>query len=62
MPLNKFIDNLTKQASEQPLVAVGIGAAFLQAASKFLNANAARNNSKTYKKEIDRRVKKSQKS
>lgn len=59
--MNEFLENLKKQASDNPIVAVGVGAAFLQAASKFLNANSARANSKTYKKEIDRRVKKSQK-
>lgn len=59
--MNEFLENLKKQASENPVAAVGVAAVFLQAASKLLNANAAHSNSKTYKKEIDRRVKKSQK-
>lgn len=57
--MNEFLKNLQRQATENPMVAVGVGAAFLQSASKFLNANSARKNSKTYKKEIDRRLKKS---
>lgn len=56
--MNEFLENLKRQAAENPMVAVGVGAAFLQATSKFLNANSARQNSKTYRKEIDRRVKK----
>lgn len=59
--MNEFLKNLQRQATENPMVAVGIGAAFLQSASKFLAANTARDNAKTYKKEIDRRVKKNQK-
>jgi hypothetical protein len=58
--MNHFLENLKKQASDNPMLAMGVGAAFLQAASKLLQANTARSNAKTYKKEIDRRVKKSQ--
>lgn len=57
--MNEFLENLKKQAADNPIVALGAGAMFLQAASKFLNANSARQNSKTYRKEIDRRLKKS---
>lgn len=47
--------NLKKQIEENPLIAAGIGAALLTGASRLMNANTARKNSKTWKKEVDRR-------
>lgn len=47
--------NLKRQLEEQPLVAAGIGAALLAGAAKLLNANTARANSKTWKREVKRR-------
>lgn len=58
MQFNFDTTNLKKQVEDQPLVAAGIAAALLSGVSKLLNANTARSNSKTYKKEINRRVKK----
>lgn len=58
----KFTFDTTKlkeQIEDQPLVAAGIGAALLTGVSKLMNANTARRNSKTWRKEVDRRTKKS---
>lgn len=59
--MQKFIDNLKRQAEANPVVALGAGAVFIQAMSKLLNANTSRANAKTWKKEVDRRSKGSRK-
>lgn len=46
---------LKQQIEENPLLAAGVGAALLTAASKLMNANTARQNSKTWKREVNRR-------
>lgn len=51
--------NLKRQVEEQPLIAVGIGAALLSGAAKLLNASTARKNSKTWRREVKRREKNS---
>lgn len=53
------LTNLKRQIEENPLLAMGVGAAFLTAGSKFLNSVTARQNAKTWKREVDRRTKKS---
>lgn len=50
---------LKKQIEENPLVAAGIGAAILSGGAKLMNANTARKNSKTWKREVERRYKNS---
>ncbi len=62
MKLPKFdTTNLKKQVEEQPLIAAGIGAALLSGAAKLINARSGARNSKTWKKEVDRRRQKSTK-
>ena len=46
---------LKQQIEDNPLAAAGIGAALLAGASKLMNANTARKNSKTWAREVDRR-------
>jgi hypothetical protein len=46
---------LKKQVEENPLLAAGIFAGVLTGASKLMNANTQRKNSKTWKKEVERR-------
>lgn len=36
--MNEFLDRLKKQATENPILALGVGAALLTAASKFLDS------------------------
>lgn len=60
----KFEFDTTKlkhQIEENPLAAAGIGAALLAGASKLMNANTARKNSKTWAKEVNRRTKSTKK-
>lgn len=47
--MNDFIDNLKRQAEENPLVALGVAAALLTAGSKFINSMA-------WKQEVARRT------
>lgn len=57
--MDKFLNNLKRSAEENPLFALGVGAAALTAISKLLNAGTERKNSKAWAKEVDRRVRKS---
>lgn len=59
MNLNFDTANLKRQIEEQPLIALGVVSAALTGAAKLMNANTARKNSKTWKREVDRRQKKS---
>lgn len=49
---------LKAQVEDQPLLAAGILVGLLTGVSKLLNANTARQNSKTWKREVKRREKK----
>lgn len=53
--MNEFLNNLKRQASENPMAALAGGAVFLQAVGKLGVAYAATKNSKTWKKEVNRR-------
>lgn len=57
----KFVDNLKRQAEENPIVALGVGAGALQAVTKLLNVYIANKNSNAWKKEVTRRQAKSSK-
>jgi hypothetical protein len=50
--MNRFLENLQRQAEENPVIAMGVAAALLTAASKMVNSLA-------WKQEVNRRVKKS---
>jgi hypothetical protein len=49
--------NLKKQVEEQPLLAAGIAVMALSGLTKLLNANTARRNSSTWRREVKRREK-----
>lgn len=56
----KFTFDTTKlkeQVEDNPMLAAGVAAALLTGVSKLLNANTARQNAKTWKKEVNRRTK-----
>lgn len=57
--MKKFIDNLKRQAEENPLAALAISAALFTATSKLLDANTARVSAQTHAKEVDRRIRNS---
>lgn len=54
--MNKqFINNLKRQAQENPMLAIAVGVAAITAVTKLLAANTEHQNSKTWAKEVDRR-------
>lgn len=56
--MSKFSFDTTRlkaQVEEQPLIAASIVVGLLTGASKLLNANTARSNAKTWKREVKRR-------
>ena len=57
--MQKFLDNLKRQAEENPIFALATGAAVIQTVTKLVQTNTQRRNAKVWKKEVDRRVKKS---
>lgn len=55
--MNQFFTNLKKQAEENPVVALGVAAAAITAGAKLLDTVTAISNSRTHKKEVNRRIK-----
>jgi hypothetical protein len=51
MDKDRFVENLTRQAEENPVLALGVAAALFTSLSKLVNAAA-------WKKEVNRRTKK----
>ena len=61
--MNEFLENLKRQAEEQPMVALGIAAGLITAVSHLINAsskridaNSNRTNAKAWDRETARRV------
>ena len=52
-------DNIKKAFDQDPVMVTGVGAALIIAIAKLMDANTNRKNSKTWKKEVNRRDKKS---
>lgn len=59
--MHPFLDNLKRQAQENPLLAAGVGAAILTAVGKFIDAAGHARGSHAYAKDVNRRVKQSKK-
>ena len=55
--MNEFLENLKREASENPVFAIAVCAGLLTAASRFINASGNARNSKAWAKEVDRRIK-----
>jgi hypothetical protein len=53
--LNFNTDRLKQQVEENPLIAAGVGLGFLSGMTKLMNANTARKNSSTWRREVRRR-------
>lgn len=53
--MKKYIDNLKRRAEENPLVAATLAVTAATAVAKLMSANTERQNSKTWKREVDRR-------
>lgn len=54
--MQKFIDNLKRQAEDNPVLVMGVTAALLQSAAKVMDANTQRSYAKTHAREVDRRI------
>lgn len=59
MQINIDTTKIRQQIAENPLVAAGIGAAVLKGAADLMKANTGRKNAKTWRKEVNRRDRKS---
>lgn len=59
--MNKFIENLTRQAEENPILAFGVGAAFITALSKLIDASGHARGSRAYARQINHKIKNAKK-
>ena len=55
--MRRFWENLKRQAEENPVMALGFGAAFLTAVGKFIDAAGHARGSHAYAKDVQRRIK-----
>ena len=58
--MNNFINNLKRQAEENPMAALIVGTALLTAAGKFIDASGAAVGRRAYAKQVDASVKRHQ--
>jgi len=56
--MNEFLENLKRQAEENPVLAMGVAAGLITAISRLTDSHVNAKNSKAWAKEVDRRVKK----
>jgi hypothetical protein len=54
--MNEFLENLKREASANPVVAIAVCAGLLTAASKFIEATGHAKGSAAYAKDVERRV------
>jgi len=59
--MNRFLENLQRQAEENPMVAMGIAAALITAITKLNDSRVNSRNANAWAKEVDRRVRTSKK-
>jgi hypothetical protein len=59
--MNRFLENLQRQAEENPVLAMGVAAALITAVSKLNDSRVNSKNSNAWAKEVDRRVNTSKK-
>jgi hypothetical protein len=52
---SRFVQNLKRQAEENPVVVLAVTATLVSASAKLVSANTARSNSKVWAKEVARR-------
>lgn len=53
---NDFLNNLKRQAEENPIIALGVAAGLITAISKLVDAGAGAKNSRAWTKEVARRA------
>lgn len=54
--MNPFLQNLKRQAEENPMIALAAGAAVLTAITKFMGASVDMRNSRAWSQEVARRA------
>jgi hypothetical protein len=54
--MDRFIDNLKRQAEDNPVLALGVAAALITAVSKLLDSSNNARNSKAWDREVARRT------
>jgi hypothetical protein len=54
--MHPFLENLKRQATENPMVALAVGGAVLAAVTKFLNVGVDMRNSHAWSREVARRA------
>lgn len=54
--MHRFIENLKRQAEENPVLALGVGAGLITAISKLIDSGATASNSRAWKQEVARRA------
>lgn len=54
--MDRFIDNLKRQAEENPVVALGVAAVLITAISKLIDSSGNARNSRAWEKEVARRA------
>lgn len=57
MDTKNFIDNLTRQAEENPIMALGVAAALITSISKLVDASGHRKGSLAYAKQVEEKLK-----
>ena len=55
--MNEFLAKLKEQAAENPIIAIGAGAALLSAGAKLIDSVSAAKGRKAYAKQVNYRVK-----
>lgn len=55
--MDQFVDKLKAQANENPMLALGIGAAVITSIGKLIDSASAAQGRKAYAKQINHRVK-----
>lgn len=53
---SKFVQNLKRQAEENPVVVLGVAAAVITATAKLMDSNTQRRYARTHEREVERRM------
>lgn len=56
MDNRRFVDNLARQAEENPVLALGVAAGLITAITKLIGAGTDASNARAWKKEVARRA------
>jgi hypothetical protein len=54
--MDRFVENLKRQAEENPVLAMGVAAGLITAISKLIDSGATLKNSNAWKQEVARRA------